>query len=159
MQRNRGGSVVQDRRSGVWNYFWWEDGKRRSKVLGSFPSKTAAYQAAELLRERMREQKRKVTAKVTAAPTVAALVEAYRAEKMPERYSTRRGYESWIKNHIVPKWGACTLSDMQARPVELWLTSLTLAPKSRAAIRGVLSILWDFAMWRGKCQSSGTQWS
>jgi integrase len=33
--------------------------------------------------------------------------------------------------------------------VELWLDSLTLAAKSKAHIRGVLRILWDFAMWRG----------
>jgi hypothetical protein len=32
--------------------------------------------------------------------------------------------------------------------VELWLESLTLAPKSKVHIRGTLSILWDFAMWR-----------
>jgi integrase len=33
--------------------------------------------------------------------------------------------------------------------VELWLESLPLAPKSKVHIRGTLSILWDFAMWRG----------
>ena len=33
--------------------------------------------------------------------------------------------------------------------MELWLESLTLAPKSKAHIRGLLSILWDFAMWSG----------
>jgi integrase len=33
--------------------------------------------------------------------------------------------------------------------VELWLESLALAPKSKAHIRGVLSILCDFAVWRG----------
>jgi len=38
---------------------------------------------------------------------------------------------------------------VQARPVELWLQTLTLAPKSRVAVRGLLGILWDFAMWRG----------
>ena len=43
----------------------------------------------------------------------------------------------------------CALSDVQARPVELWLSSLKLSPKSKVHIRGTLSILWDFAMWRG----------
>jgi integrase len=41
------------------------------------------------------------------------------------------------------------LSDVQARPVELWLDSLILAPKSKAHVRGLLSVLWDLAMWRG----------
>jgi integrase len=38
---------------------------------------------------------------------------------------------------------------VQARPVELWLKSLELSPKSRSHIRGLLNTLWDFAMWRG----------
>jgi len=34
-------------------------------------------------------------------------------------------------------------------PVELWLRSLELAPKSRVHIRGVIHQLWEFAMWHG----------
>ena len=68
---------------------------------------------------------------------------------MPQRFSTKYGYEAWLNNHILPRWAECQITDMQARPVELWLHSLMLAPKSRVAIRGVISILWDFAMWRG----------
>ena len=41
------------------------------------------------------------------------------------------------------------MSDVQARPVELWLNSLALAPKSRSHVRGLLHLLWDYAMWRG----------
>jgi integrase len=40
------------------------------------------------------------------------------------------------------------ITDLQARPVELWLDSLSLAPKSRVHIRGILSSLWKFAMWK-----------
>jgi len=68
---------------------------------------------------------------------------------MPQRYSTRYGYDAWLNNHVLPRWGECSIADLQARPVELWLQTLALAPKSRIAIRGLLSILWDFAMWRG----------
>ena len=68
---------------------------------------------------------------------------------MRQRSDTRRSYEVWLRNNIVPKWGDRVLSDVQARPVELWIESLALAPKSKVHIRGVLSILWDFAMWRG----------
>ena len=85
----------------------------------------------------------------TKAPTVSTLVGQYKAEKMPERFSTRRGYNAWLKNHIVPKWGDCEITAVQARPVELWLQSLKLSPKSRAAVRGLLRILWDYAAWRG----------
>ena len=41
------------------------------------------------------------------------------------------------------------LTDLQARPVELWLNGLELSPKSRIHIRGILHLLWDYAMWRG----------
>src|SRR5437016_12283265 len=70
-------------------------------------------------------------------------------ERMPKRESTKRGYESYLKNHILPKWGNCLLSDMQARPVELWLLSLNLSPKSKMHIRELLHGLWEYAMWRG----------
>jgi integrase len=81
--------------------------------------------------------------------TVNMLVQQYRLERMPQRIDTRRSYEAWLRNHILPRWGERCLTDLQARPVELWLESLALAPKSKAHIRGILSILWDFAVWRG----------
>ena len=34
-------------------------------------------------------------------------------------------------------------------PVELWLRTLDLAPKSKAHVREVISALWEHAMWRG----------
>jgi integrase len=141
--RSTTGSVVKDRRSHIWQFFWWADGRRHSKTLGRFPTKTAAWNAAQPFRVQPPQPK------PSSVPTVAALVEQYRVEKMPQRFSTQRGYNAWLENHIVPKWGPCALTAVQARPVELWLQSLTLAPKSRAAIRGLLRILWDFAMWRG----------
>jgi integrase len=70
-------------------------------------------------------------------------------EKMPTRTDTRRSYEVWLRNHILPRWGDSLLFELQARPVELWLGSLSLSSKSKAHIRGLLSVLWDYAMWRG----------
>jgi integrase len=68
---------------------------------------------------------------------------------MPQRYSTRKGYEQWLKNRIVPAWGVKLITDLQPRPVEVWLAGLQLAPKSRSHIRGLLHVLWDYAMWSG----------
>jgi integrase len=68
---------------------------------------------------------------------------------MPTRASTRRGYELWLKSYILPRWANSTITDVQARPVELWLHSLPVAPKSKSHIRGLMRILWDYAMWRG----------
>jgi integrase len=137
------GSVVKDRRSQLWQFFWWADGRRHSKTLGRFPTKTAAWNAAQQFRVQPPQPQ------PSSAPIVAALVEQYRAEKMPKRYSTRRSYDAWLRNHVIPKFGACPLSDVQARPAELWLESLNLTPRSRAAVRGLLRILWEYAMWRG----------
>ena len=76
------------------------------------------------------------------------LVKEYKAEKMPARKDTHRTYQSWIRAHIRPKWGESPITDLQARPVELWLDSLPLGPKSRVHIRGILSSFWSFAMWQ-----------
>lgn len=139
------GSIAQDKRSKVWNFFWWENGKRKCKAVGRFPTKASAWKAAKPLRDEL-ESQRKVNAP---SLTVRTIVEHYRQEKMPTRKDTRRSYEVWIRGHILPKWGECSLSELQARPVELWLASLALAPKSKAHVRGVMSVLWDYAMWRG----------
>jgi hypothetical protein len=62
---------------------------------------------------------------------VQTLVDQFREEKMPKRYSTRLAYESWFRNHILLEWGNRCITDLQARPVELWLDGLNLSPKSR----------------------------
>lgn len=145
--RHKTGSVVFDKRRKTWNFLWWEDGKRCTKRIGTasqHPTKASAWKAAKTFQTSLEIQ----GAVTSNAQTVNMLVEQYRMEKMPKRQDTRRSYEAWLKNHILPRWGECSLADLQARTVELWLDSLLLAPKSKAHIRGVLSILWDFAMWR-----------
>ena len=142
-ERHKTGSVVFDRSRGTWRFLQWVNGKRKSQTIGTkqeFPTKAAAWQAVK---------QSPTQDSGTKAPTVSTLVGQYKAEKMPERFSTRRGYNAWLKNHIVPKWGDCEITAVQARPVELWLQSLKLSPKSRAAVRGLLRILWDYAAWRG----------
>jgi integrase len=147
--RAKQGSVVLDKRIQTWNFFYWQDGKRHSKTIGTrkdLPTKAAAWRAAKALRDAVEQQ---TAVNVGGSiPTVSALVEQYRLEKMPERKDTRRGYQSWIRVHILPKWGESLITDLQARPVETWLESLNLAPKSRTHIRGILSSLWNYAMWK-----------
>ena len=147
VQRHTSGSVRFDKRRKTWNYLWYETGKRRSKLIGSkqeYPTKAAAWKAVETIRALMKQPTSEAS-----APMVQTLVDQYREEKMPKRYSTRRAYNAWLSNHVLPKFGTCALSDVQARPAELWLESLSLTPRSRAAVRGLLRILWEYAMWRG----------
>lgn len=146
-QRHAVGCVRFDKRRKTWNYLWYEDGKRRSKVIGTkqgYPTKGAAWDAAESLINTIEHQQT-----LDHTLVVRALVAHYRKEKMPKRADTRRSYDVWLNNYILPKWGDCSLNEVQARPVELWLGTLALGPKSKAHIRGSLSILWDYAMWRG----------
>lgn len=81
------------------------------------------------------------------ATKVETLVNLYRAERMPVRASTIRGYELWLKNYIIPRWGNDQITQVKARPVEQWLGTLDLSPKSKVHIRGLLHLLWDFAMY------------
>jgi len=145
--RHKTGSVVFDKRRKTWNFLWWENGKRRSKRLGTLrelPTKSTAWEASK-----PSPSGKAVPQTSTEAPTVETLVNHYRQEKMPKRFSTNHGYESWIRNHILPKWRSAPVTDLQARPVELWLSSLPLSPKSRVHLRGLIRSLWEYAMWRG----------
>lgn len=140
------GSVVPDRRRGTWNFYYYENGKRRSRLIGTrrqYPTKASAWKAAEVFCT--------PPANSDMAPTVRRVVKAYMKEKMPKRFSTRLAYRSWLRNHILPRWGGKHLLDeLQPRPVQLWLDSLTeLTPKSRAHIKGLLRKLWGFAMYAG----------
>lgn len=137
-----------NKRFGTWNFLWCENGHRRSKVIGTlkeFPTKASAWHVAEPLRKPLAQSSNGGEI----LPTVSGLIEQYRVEKMPRRVMTRQGYNTWLNHYIIPKWGDCTIQQLQARPVDLWLQSLALAPKSKTHIRGLVRVLWDFAMWRG----------
>lgn len=144
--RYQQGSVVQDRRRKVWNYLFCENGVRRTRKIGSlrdYPTKAAAWRAAEKFKQA------KPTAPSHTSPLVKTLIEQFRNEKMPTRIDTRRSYNVWLRCHILPRFGDCPLNDVQARTVELWLNALSLSPKSKVHIRGLLRLLWDYAQWRG----------
>jgi len=142
--RHTTGSVLFDKGRGTWRFLQWVGGKRRSQTLGTkqeLANKAAAWKVANALMPKKPKQ--------ATGFTVSSLVDIYRAERMPQRFSTRYSYDQWLTNHILPRWGEGSITDVKPRPVELWLHSLTLSPKSRVHIRGVLHQLWEFAMWRG----------
>src|ERR1700735_3474448 len=102
VRRHASGSVRYDKRRKTWNYLWYDGATRRSKRIGTkqeFPTKASAWIAA------LQTQTPTPTPTASTGPTVLALLEQFRKERMPKRHSTRRGYESWFKNHIVPMWG------------------------------------------------------
>jgi integrase len=144
--RHKTGTIVFDKRRGTWNFLQWVDGKRKSKVIGTkqeFPTKAAARRKAKEL------PSLSPVIRAQASPTMADLIARYRTEKMPTRENTARTYSSWLDNHIIPAWGNALVSEMQARPVELWLRELALTAKSKAHIRSLLHPLLDFDMGSG----------
>jgi integrase len=146
------GSIVFNRRFGTWNFLWCQNGRRRSKLIGTtreLPTKVSAWQAAAPLRRQLEQTLSHGNGADEPALTVRSLIGHYRAERMPHRTMTRQGYNTWLNHYIIPKWGDCALQQLQARPVDLWLQSLELSSKSKVHIRGLLRILWEFAMWRG----------
>jgi len=147
--RHKQGSVVCDKRRRVWNYLFCENGVRRTKLIGSlrdFPTKAAAWQAAETIRQTVVN---KPISQTHTTQTVRELAQRYQSERMPSRSETSRVYCSWLRNHILPQWGDTSVADIQPRSVELWLRQLDLSPKSRSHVRNLLRALIEFAMWSG----------
>jgi len=110
-------------------------------TLSDLPTKADAIRKAEVVKR----DRRLVAGR--SVPTVAKLVEGYKAERMPKRYSTSRSYESWLDNCVLQRWGASPITDLKPRPVEQWLESLTLSPRSKGFIRSLVHAIWDYAMW------------
>jgi integrase len=145
--RHKTGSVVFDKRRKTWNFLWWEDGKRHSKLIGTleqYPQKAAARGAAQSFQQPMEIPKH-----ASKTLTVRELAARYEAERLPSRHSTARVYKSWLNNYVVPHWGDKPISEVQPRPVELWLRELDLSPKSKSHVRNMVHLLMDFAMWSG----------
>lgn len=144
--RHKTGSVVFDKQAGTWRFLQWVDGKRRSQTIGTkqeFPTKASAWREAERLKNSPDQTI------PTEAVTVQALAERYEAERFPTRHDTARVYRSWLRKHILPEWGSKPVSAIQPRPVELWLRSLALSPKSKSHVRNMMYMVMDFAMWCG----------
>src|SRR5581483_2790618 len=146
------GSVVYDKRRRTWHLYSYANGKRRSRLIGhkrDLPNRSAAQRASA---DMQRSSVPAINGE-PGAPTVRELVTAYLQEKAPTRKDTRRSYQVWLRCHILPKWGDKQITDLQPRPIEMWLQSRELSPKSKTHIRGVLSRVWDYAMWRGDVPS------
>lgn len=86
----------------------------------------------------------------TTTMTVAELVEHYKRRELIQdntwkSYSTKRGYQSYLKNWIVPHWGDRKLHEIKTIEVETWLRGLSLAKSSSAKIRNIVSVLFNHA--------------
>lgn len=124
------------------------DGSRKhaSWQIGTvleYPRKSLAEKAAEALRMEANPAE-----PATPQVTMGGLIERYKLEKLPERYSTKSSYLSCLRTHIVPRWGTCGLAEMAAAPyeVERWLEKLQLAPKTKGHLKALMHRLFECAM-------------
>jgi len=144
-KRHASGSVRYDKRRKTWNYLWYDGAMRRSKRIGTkqeLPTKAAAWKEVERL-------ELQPTAVAPIGDTVSNVVARYEVERMPSRHTTARVYRSFLRNHVLPKWGNARIDDIQPRPVELWLRELPLSPKSKTHVRSLMFGIAEFAMWAG----------
>src|SRR5271156_3583833 len=61
---------------------------------------------------------------------------------MKRRFSTRAGYESYLKGWITPRWGDHNIDQVRSVAVEEWLESIKRAKGTRAKIRNIMSAIF-----------------
>jgi hypothetical protein len=118
LKRARKPNAVRNEARGTWVFFPVIDGRRTTRKLGSLKELTQE-QANRRAEEKVRSMKLKAERE---SPTVLSVVEQYRIERMPKlRPSTQRVAKLWIKKYVLGHWGNKTMTDLQPRPVELWV--------------------------------------
>ena len=141
----------KDRRKGpdVWALRYREhlpDGTdaHRSLLVGTveqFPTRSQARRAAQTLLLRINQDNPN-----SGVVIFGAVIDRYLAEELPDRHSTARSYQSWLKNYIRPRWGEYPIHEIKPLAVERWLKELDLAPKSRAHLKNQMRIIFNCAM-------------
>jgi integrase len=150
------------RKSGylVWIFRWREtdaDGKRRPKkiVVGpvsELPTESDARRVLQALRINVNLD---LSEQARPPRNFKTLVDHYRLKELvyqnDERkaYSTKKGYESYLKNWIVPRWGEYMLARMEngiAVHVEEWLGTMKRSRGTKAKLRNIMSAVCTHAI-------------
>src|SRR5579872_7369626 len=133
----------------VWVYRWREGqpngaSVRKSMIVGTveqYATEAQALRAAEYMRLEANSDNPKAR-----TVTFGALIDRYIAEEMPQRYSTRSAYSSYLRQHIQPKWRTYAIADVKAFAVREWLKQMPLSPRSRTHVRNLMRVLFNCAM-------------
>lgn len=158
--RYQQGSVQREKRQkgpDVWIFRWREVGadgvgKYRKAIVGSvlaLATEASALKAAQALRIDANQE----TPQSEGGPgTIAELVAHYRLKELVgenqgrKAFSTRAGYECYLKAWILPRWGEHRLDQVKPVAVEEWLDSIKRAKGTRAKIRNIMSAIFHHAM-------------
>jgi integrase len=149
-----GSLEAKERKKGkeVWEFRYYEtDGRgerqRRAIMVGSleeYPTESAARKAPAVQAILLRLNAEQPAAAAGAAE-FGAVIARYEKEEMPERYSTRAAYKSYIRNHILPRWADTPMSAVRPMAVEDWLKGLDLAPKTKSHVRSLMHTIFQCA--------------
>ena len=137
----------EKRKSGpdCWVFRFRDGQSNRKQIVGTVDelNRKTAMQKCESIRANINKNTR-------TPRTMGELVAHYRLKEMSETsgksFSTRTAYATYLRNWIIPAWGAQALSDVRTVAVEDWLRSLPLANGSRAKIRNLMSALFNHAI-------------
>lgn len=149
-----GSLETKERKKGkeVWEFRYYEtDGEgqrqRRAITIGTreeYPNESAARRSpaiqAILLRLNAGHP-----ATAVGGVEFGAVIARYEQEEMPERYSTRAAYQSYIKNQIRPRWEQTPMNAIKPMDVEDWLRGLELAPKTKSHVRSLMHTVFQCA--------------
>ena len=121
--------------------------RRRTLIVGSlseYQTESAARRSPEVQAILLR-----VNAETRAPelmnPDFGAILARYEQEELPERYSTRSAYLSYINNHIKPRWADIPVGRIRPMVVEDWLKQLNIAPGTKGHIRGIMHTIFRCA--------------
>jgi integrase len=165
------GSVTVERRKrgpDVWCFRWREggpDGRKihRRIVLGTandLKTIASARKAVVGLRREINSNDVRIKRE---SITLADLSRHFQQRELVRgntriAYSTRRGYEGYLKKWIEPRWGEYRLLEIRAVEVESWLKSLNLAQGTRSKIRNVMSVLFNHGRRHDLCDRNPIEW-
>lgn len=161
--RYQKGSLTKIKRKNgclVWLFRWREtgsDGSRRPRNIVVGPvselrTEVDARRALETLRLNINHDH---SEQARPPRNFRTLVDHYRLKELvlqnDERkaYSTKKGYESYLKNWLVPRWGDYALARMEngiAVYVEEWLGTITRSRGTKAKIRNIMSAVCTHAI-------------
>ncbi len=151
-----GSLMKSDRRNGekVWEFRWRDrsSGKAvcRRIVLGTTQQFATEAEARAAVAGIVLEINVDDPRLQTHALTISQLAEHYRRRELSldntwKTYSTKKGYDNYLRRWIVPKWGECPLGKIRPIEVELWLRQLPLARSSCAKIKNIMRVLFNHA--------------
>ena len=141
---------IRKRRRGpdVWQWRYFENGKRKSVLVGTVEKLPTQADAERAIEHRRMEINSQNPQQRFHAVTVGALIDRFMEEHMPIhcRKLTASVYRSLFETHIRPKWGTEFLHNVRPMGVKEWLEAMPHSRQVKAHVRGLMHTLFRAGM-------------